>query len=924
MIESITIAPSISTTQVVNNSNSGSSTGSGSRSDNNSSGSRKGETLGNGEPPVLQKPQLTQQSAAVHDSYKPSFNYDLELFNLCKQYLNTKNHHGLALVARQKGVPPFLRFKIWPILLKYHPFVLDPFIQPDNDIINEGSDSDTSSVSSSKASSVTAKENGLAKNSETASETEINIKKDISRYVQRIYGSSSAHELTGVEKEIIAVIESAVLKFSLKWSKIIKYDSSLSWMALNLAEWFPPIPQTPWVLVGRDQNSKKTTLTYSILEDYSHYIDNVPGLDVYLEDLIHNKSSTMNFHEVYERLVLVLLHCPEPEAKNKKAPSRSNGPESSSSSSPSSSSSSSFSSSSKEVKKQFQSNKTTLPVTGGTIEERVSFFIFCLRKLLPELSQYFHEEQILSKFGYSDDEWLIWWLKFCGTKVWSKYDRGRIWDFMMGWRLRNPKRSFSYYYRKLNYVSRSTLEKLGPDIFWTVGADQNDKPSMDYRRNSFKDLVNGLDDNLHISKGNLCRSSNGSDSTGPTLSIPFSKIDPHVALIFISISLLKSKENTLVELDQHEIRQFLSRLPSKSYEYNSKPRRRISPDVTPISSSTSPVSSSPTTEELPTNSIIISNDSQSNKHKINFIDNIISEAGEQWHLNASVPLSKKQKRLVKKGKLEVKEPKPKPERETVEKSKYGVWIGNLSFDTSKEDLIRFVTAKSSVKEEEITRVNIPKKGSQIKGFAYVDVQNEDQVNKLIELSESNLNGRNLLIKSATSFEGRPEKTGDTGNPPSRILFVGNLSFDVTEDNLNEHFRHCGDISKIRMATFQDTGKCKGFAFIDFKNEEGAIAAMNSKLTKMMLNRKLRLEYGEDRSKRRPKSHMREPLEVSETVEEEVPIRDKELAEVRKPYVKHVHRERTNEKRPKSSVALASAQRASAAIVPSCGKKITFD
>ena len=55
-----------------------------------------------------------------------------------------------------------------------------------------------------------------------------------------------------------------------------------------------------------------------------------------------------------------------------------------------------------------------------------------------------------------------------------------------------------------------------------------------------------------------------------------------------------------------------------------------------------------------------------------------------------------------------------------------------------------------------------------------------------------------------------------------------------------------------MATFQDTGKCKGFAFIDFKDEEGATTALKSKLTKMLINRKLRMEYGEDRSKRRPK------------------------------------------------------------------------
>ncbi|KAI5952795.1 NOP13 [Candida jiufengensis] len=308
-------------------------------------------------------------------------------------------------------------------------------------------------------------------------------------------------------------------------------------------------------------------------------------------------------------------------------------------------------------------------------------------------------------------------------------------------------------------------------------------------------------------------------------------------------------------------------------------------------------------------------------------------------LNAETPLSKKQKRLIKKGKLE---PKPEPKIKTVqeeaeqkplEKSKFGVWIGNLSFDTTKEDLIRFIVGKSNLEKDSITRVNIPKKGTQIKGFAYVDVQNEEQVSQIIELSEQHLNGRNLLIKNATSFEGRPEKdttteTTESKNPPSRILFVGNLSFDTTQDNLEEHFRHCGDITRIRMATFQDTGKCKGFAFIDFKNEDGAIQAMKSKLTKMMLNRKLRLEYGEDRSKRRPKSHMREEsneVESFKNVERESRPQVQQEQQPH-PQPKKIYRERQEkpQSRPKSSVALASAQRASAAIVPSSGKKITFD
>ncbi|KAM9918270.1 hypothetical protein OXX59_008780 [Metschnikowia pulcherrima] len=330
-------------------------------------------------------------------------------------------------------------------------------------------------------------------------------------------------------------------------------------------------------------------------------------------------------------------------------------------------------------------------------------------------------------------------------------------------------------------------------------------------------------------------------------------------------------------------------------------------------------------------------------------------------LNAAAPLSKKKQRLLKKGKLDLdkiarKNPAPRPLAEDgsepapkSNKSPFGVWIGNLAFDTTKEDLISYVVAKTkdntgedtpAVAESDISRVNLPKKGDKIKGFAYLDLPSAAHVTSVVALSETNLGGRNLLIKDSSSFEGRPEDHGKKGlskNPPSRILFVGNLSFDTTEELLEEHFRHCGEIVKIRMATFEDTGKCKGFAFVDFLKEEGATNALKSKLTKSFINRPLRLEYGEDRSKRTPKRYQEKVVEGEIDESAEAPkasYRERAAEPVAERPAENSERvikkrpvERTFEpsnKRMKSSVALATAQRASAAIVPSQGKRKTFD
>ncbi|CAI4750822.1 CIC_collapsed_G0046670.mRNA.1.CDS.1 [Saccharomyces cerevisiae] len=362
-------------------------------------------------------------------------------------------------------------------------------------------------------------------------------------------------------------------------------------------------------------------------------------------------------------------------------------------------------------------------------------------------------------------------------------------------------------------------------------------------------------------------------------------------------------------------------------------------------------------------------------------------------LKSSIPLSKKQKRLLRRGKVTLEElnakynidPKSIEEyKEDAEKkksgasekdaqgeesttntptgdesgevikkkkkdeNKYGVWIGNLSFDTTKDDLVRFFIAKtkdnedekSRVTEQDITRLSMPRvaaKNSNAmknKGFCYMFFKNVEQMKAVLELSESHLNGRNMLIKDSENYSGRPDKddlVAMSKNPPSRILFVGNLSFDVTDDLLRKHFQHCGDIVKIRMATFEDSGKCKGFAFIDFKNEEGSTNALKDKSCRKIPGRPLRMEYGEDRSKRQVRKKVEN---VSRNNSSSFDISNNKGYDRAgqdngsKPEYKRSNANRRppvdSNNRTKSSVALATAQRGSAAIVPSQGKKVKFD
>ncbi|KAL1874412.1 hypothetical protein VTK73DRAFT_338 [Phialemonium thermophilum] len=201
------------------------------------------------------------------------------------------------------------------------------------------------------------------------------------------------------------------------------------------------------------------------------------------------------------------------------------------------------------------------------------------------------------------------------------------------------------------------------------------------------------------------------------------------------------------------------------------------------------------------------------------------------------------------------------------RSPHGVWIGNLPFTVTKGELRKWLVDNSggAIADDAITRVHLPtnkpdkkaaaaaaapkKPAAENKGFAYVDFASFEARVAAVALSETELGGRKLLIKDSNNFEGRPQPVnppaaakgavaatngdaaaaaGTTAAPPassSSKIFVGNLGFATTEDDLREHFDKCGPIRWVKVATFEDTGKCKGYAWVQFQDAEAAAWAV---------------------------------------------------------------------------------------------------
>ena len=59
------------------------------------------------------------------------------------------------------------------------------------------------------------------------------------------------------------------------------------------------------------------------------------------------------------------------------------------------------------------------------------------------------------------------------------------------------------------------------------------------------------------------------------------------------------------------------------------------------------------------------------------------------------------------------------------------------------------------------------------------------------------------------------------------IFVGNLSYDLREDELEQLFTEFGEVSSAKVITDKFTGRSKGFGFVEMPNDDDASKAIES-------------------------------------------------------------------------------------------------
>jgi RNA recognition motif-containing protein len=85
---------------------------------------------------------------------------------------------------------------------------------------------------------------------------------------------------------------------------------------------------------------------------------------------------------------------------------------------------------------------------------------------------------------------------------------------------------------------------------------------------------------------------------------------------------------------------------------------------------------------------------------------------------------------------------------------------------------------------------------------------------------------------------------------SKKIYVGNLNYTSTEDDLAELFAQYGTVLGVNIVTDRDTNRSKGFAFVEMEDADAADKAIAEMNDKVFQNRNLRVNEAQQRKPRR--------------------------------------------------------------------------
>ncbi|KAL6159454.1 hypothetical protein ACJQWK_06036 [Exserohilum turcicum] len=171
-----------------------------------------------------------------------------------------------------------------------------------------------------------------------------------------------------------------------------------------------------------------------------------------------------------------------------------------------------------------------------------------------------------------------------------------------------------------------------------------------------------------------------------------------------------------------------------------------------------------------------------------------------------------------------------------------LYVGNLYYEVTEEQLRRVFSRFGEIANVKMVYDN---RGLS-RGFAYVEFGSVDDAKAAIDsLDMQVFEGRNLVVqfhqpRYPTLSRGVNSKLDPS--PPSKTLFIGNMSFEMSDKDLNDLFRDIRNVMDVRVAIDRRTGQPRGFAHADFIDVASATRAREILKQKIIYGRQLRVDF----------------------------------------------------------------------------------
>eukprot|EP00252_Welwitschia_mirabilis_P001778 TRINITY_DN1171_c0_g1_i1.p1 TRINITY_DN1171_c0_g1~~TRINITY_DN1171_c0_g1_i1.p1 ORF type:complete len:436 (+),score=112.04 TRINITY_DN1171_c0_g1_i1:907-2214(+) len=182
-------------------------------------------------------------------------------------------------------------------------------------------------------------------------------------------------------------------------------------------------------------------------------------------------------------------------------------------------------------------------------------------------------------------------------------------------------------------------------------------------------------------------------------------------------------------------------------------------------------------------------------------------------------------RHYRERKEEVAEPEADPERD-----QRTVFAYQICLRADERDVYEFFSRAGKVRD---VRLIMDRNSRRSKGVGYIEFYDAMSVPMAIALSGQPLLGQPVMVKPSEAEKNLVQSTttaaGGFVGPYSggaRRLYVGNLHFNITEEQLRQVFEPFGPVELVQLPTDPETGQCKGFGFVQFAKLEDARAALN--------------------------------------------------------------------------------------------------